>query len=147
MISNNDLTNWNPKVFQNQKELSVLSLNHNKLNSVTRKHFQYLVSLRQLSLSGNPFICTCNLLPLMQWIQHPQGVYFSGVEEYKCESPSKWARKSLLEFNISEDDCQSYLWVDIIVAVEVIYMFLVTLFTLAYRNRWYIRFVALLFIE
>ncbi len=141
VLSNNDLSNWNPTVFKKQGKLLLLTLNNNKINYVTREHFQYLVSLRELSMSGNPFICTCNLLELITWIQHPRGIYFSGVQEYRCESPKEWARKSLLDFNISEDDCQSYFWVDIIIASVVIYIFLVTVTTVAYRNRWYIRFV------
>ncbi len=141
LLSNNDLTNWNPIVFKKQQKLQVLALNHNKLTSVRRKHFQYLASLRRISLSGNPFTCTCILLSLMQWIEHPRGVYFSNVEKYTCETPKKWAQKSLLEFKITQDDCESYIWLDIIMACGILYMFWVTLLTVAYRNRWYIRFV------
>ncbi len=141
-LSNNDLTGWDANVFRNQKKLRMLTITDNKINYITKEQFQYLISLRELHMFRNPFTCTCDLLSLVQWIENPKhakGLYFGGVEDYLCESPQKWAKKPLLEFNISEDDCQSYIWFDIITAGGCLYIFIVTLSSVAYRKRWYIR--------
>ncbi len=123
-LSSNDLTGWNATVFKDLKNLKVLSITDNKITHISRDDFKYLSGLRELYLAKNPFRCTCELLSLVQWIENPRGLYFGGVEDYICESPKEWEKKVILEFNISEDDCQSYLWIDLIVAVGSIYMFL-----------------------
>ncbi len=140
-LASNDLTGWNETVFKDQKNLKILTITDNKITHISRKHFQYLVSLRELYLANNPFRCTCELLHFVQWIENPRGLYFGGIEGYMCEAPAKWAKKPLLEYDISEDDCTSYLWFDIIIAGGCIYAFLVTLSSVAYRKRWYIRYI------
>ena len=133
-LGTNDLTGWDAPVFTDQKNLTVLTVTDNKINHISRKQFKYLVALKEIYLAANPFKCTCELLSLIQWIENPRGLYFGGVEDYICNSPVKWAKKPLLEFNISEDDCQSYLWADIIIAGGCFYIFLVTLSTIGPRK-------------
>ncbi|KAF6718081.1 Platelet glycoprotein IX [Oryzias melastigma] len=71
-----------------------LHMQDNQLTSVDPGLFDPLVSLRQLSLSGNPFHCDCRIQYLRNWLLKNRHVI---SEVPTCSTPSSVAHKAITE--------------------------------------------------
>lgn len=69
-----------------------LELPYNNITYLDPDIFRGAQALRSLDLIGNNFQCTCDLLPLVNWILHNKdirGVDTVGAETYLCEGPEE----------------------------------------------------------
>ncbi|XP_069460955.1 leucine-rich repeat-containing protein 3-like isoform X3 [Ambystoma mexicanum] len=93
------------RTFSNLKNLRVLDLSYNQLSTLEADHLQPLeASLQELYLDGNPWHCTCNLLPFQLWLKKmdtkvADGMYIS------CASPDALNGKPLLELTRADMGC------------------------------------------
>ena len=61
-LEDNQLSKWHPGLFTNQTKLKTLIYARNKLTTVHRYNLEMLTSLEELDISGNTFVCNCELL-------------------------------------------------------------------------------------
>ncbi|XP_066507682.1 leucine-rich repeat-containing protein 19-like [Hoplias malabaricus] len=75
------------------KDLEVLNLSGNKLQTFQNETFSSLTKLKKLYLQGNPWNCMCPFLKLIKWMNE------SGIETEggTCTSPEQLANKSVLD--------------------------------------------------
>ena len=150
--------------FTNNKHLAVLDLSHNRLdasslaaldlsnNNITHLNLSYnaLVTLPAtlrhhidqfhdlvLDLSGNNFLCNCQHLDFLQWIQNNTAISLVNAGDHVCsDSPGNTIH------NIEVDSlyCNWY-WEQPTIAVGcslLLFLFFLTIFII-YRKRWFIR--------
>ena len=163
-LSYSHLQSIEPDAFINNKHLAVLDLSHNHLDasslaaldlsdnnikhlnlsfnalktlpSTVRYHFDQFHDL-VLDLSGNNFLCNCQHLGFLQWIQSNAAITFVYAGDHVCyDSPGNTIH------NIEVDSlyCNWY-WEQPAVAVGcslLLFLFFLTIFVL-YRKRWFIR--------
>lgn len=75
-------------------ETTDLYVQDNGLNSVTPGQFDRLMSLKKVSLSGNPFHCDCRIQYLRTWLLKNRAIV---LKEPVCVSPSSVAQKAIRE--------------------------------------------------
>lgn len=75
-------------------ETTELHLRDNHLTSVPPGLFDKFVSLKKVSLSGNPFHCDCRIQYLRDWLLRNEAVVSEGPV---CSSPSPVAQKAISE--------------------------------------------------
>ncbi|KAF7668354.1 hypothetical protein LDENG_00020420 [Lucifuga dentata] len=110
-LRSNDLQQLHPHLFSGLNTLTTLLLNDNKLQSLPEGIFQDLLridfidlknnhlktlpgeifsanrGLRHLSLSGNPWDCTCSIRGIAKWIRHNKYVV-QDREDMMCHTPT-----------------------------------------------------------
>ena len=163
-LSYSHLQSIEPDAFINNKHLAVLDLSHNHLDdsslaaldlsnnnikhlnlsfnalktlpSTVRYHFDQFHDL-VLDLSGNNFLCNCQHLGFLQWIQSNAAITFVYAGDHVCyDSPGNTIH------NIEVDSlyCNWY-WEQPAIAVGcslLLFLFFLIIFVL-YRKRWFIR--------
>ncbi|KAK5601752.1 hypothetical protein CRENBAI_020997 [Crenichthys baileyi] len=67
-MNHNELSNLPRDAFSNLKDLRSLRLNNNRFGTIAEGTFDGLVSLSHLQIFSNPFVCTCTLNWLRDWI-------------------------------------------------------------------------------
>ena len=150
--------------FINNKYLTVLDLSHNHLNAASlaaldlsnnnithlnlsfnalatlpatvRHHFDQFHDL-VLDLSGNNFLCNCQHLDFLQWIQSNTAVRFVYAGDHVCsDSPGNTIH------NIAVDSLYcSWYWEQPTIAVgcSLLLFLLFLIIFVTYRKRWFIR--------
>ncbi|KAK5863815.1 hypothetical protein PBY51_000815 [Eleginops maclovinus] len=73
-----------------------LHVQDNRLTSVSPGHFDRLVALKKVSLSGNPFHCDCRIQYLRSWLLTNRALVF---KEPICASPDSVAQKAITELS------------------------------------------------
>ncbi|XP_064832170.1 toll-like receptor 8 isoform X2 [Oncorhynchus masou masou] len=88
------------------QSLQILDLSYNQLTIINKTTFlsgpeNYM---KTLSLQGNPFQCTCDLLEFIMWIKDNKNVEIPRLaSEVTCNMPAKMRGQPMILFNI--DDC------------------------------------------
>ena len=161
-LSNANLLGIESDAFLNHKRLFVLDLSHNQLSAslssldLSQTSMKYLnlsfnqltsipISVRnqldkmedlELYLSGNMFICNCDNLAFLQWIQSSSSITFHYAGDHVCtDSPGNTIH------NIAIDSlyCDWY-WKQPVIAAGsslALTLFCLGVFT-AYKKRWFI---------
>ena len=108
-LDGNHLTEHNLTVLTRLQKLNALYLAHNDIQLPQPRLFQ-LPRLHRLSLAGNPFHCTCRLMPFRNWLLATNvsldGLHQSGA--YQCQSPPEWQGLSLQQFQLQSDTCSPH---------------------------------------
>ena len=137
-LSNNQLSKWTPGLFRDQTKLKILSMGRNKISSLDRRVIMELTSLEQLDVSNNSFLCDCELQWFTNWIQSGVFVYFGNLEKTTCGSPTQKRGKRLMDLNMDRE-CMSLMLYYIYWSMLLCYAFAVTVLTLVYRLRFYLK--------
>ncbi|XP_038127326.1 immunoglobulin superfamily containing leucine-rich repeat protein 2-like [Cyprinodon tularosa] len=105
-MNHNKLSHLPKDAFSNLKNLRSLRLNNNRFKTIAEGTFDGLVSLSHLQIFNNPFVCTCTLDWLRNWIslttisiteqslitcatpKELRGEIISKLPESKCTSPN-----------------------------------------------------------
>ncbi|XP_066057701.1 leucine-rich repeat-containing protein 26 [Chamaea fasciata] len=69
-LSNNHLTVLTPETFLPLTSLTTLNLGSNRLGELEPRVLDALPQLRALLLQDNPWVCSCDILPLWRWLSH-----------------------------------------------------------------------------
>lgn len=69
-LSSNHLTTLSPETFLPLTSLATLNLVSNKLGQLDPGVLGALPQLRAVLLRGNPWACSCDILPLWRWLSH-----------------------------------------------------------------------------
>ncbi|NXI98901.1 LRC26 protein, partial [Psophia crepitans] len=69
-LSNNYLTVLSPETFLPLTNLVKLNLGSNRLRELEPGVLRTLPQLRALLLQDNPWVCSCDILPLWRWLSH-----------------------------------------------------------------------------
>lgn len=67
-LGNNKLVSLDPELLGALPHLQTLSLHSNALTSLSSAFFENLPALHSLKLDNNPWVCTCGIHPLFQWL-------------------------------------------------------------------------------
>ncbi|XP_060106591.1 leucine-rich repeat-containing protein 26 [Heteronotia binoei] len=67
-LGNNKLVSLDPELLEALPHLQTLSLHGNALTSLSSAFFENLPALYSLKLDNNPWVCTCGIQPLFQWL-------------------------------------------------------------------------------
>lgn len=69
-LSNNYLATLSPESFLPLGSLATLNLGNNRLEELGAGVLSALPQLQELFLHGNPWVCSCSILPLWRWLGH-----------------------------------------------------------------------------
>ncbi|NXN40742.1 LRC26 protein, partial [Rhinoptilus africanus] len=69
-LSNNHLTVLTPETFLPLPSLVTLNLGSNRLEGLEPGVLRFLPQLQALFLQDNPWVCSCDILPLWRWLSH-----------------------------------------------------------------------------
>ncbi|XP_071835471.1 uncharacterized protein [Apostichopus japonicus] len=87
-ISSNNIADIDRDSFLSVSSLEVLKLDQNKLETISQGVFDNLHNLSLLTISDNPFNCTCDLLYLTDWYVKvafvPERSFSSDIAEIGC---------------------------------------------------------------
>ncbi|KAG7467579.1 hypothetical protein MATL_G00155250 [Megalops atlanticus] len=103
-LSHNRITQLCKGFLRGAKSLRVLDLSHNKLNLINQSTFESgrENSLQTLSLEGNPFHCTCDILEFILWINHNDVRIPRLATGVACDIPTERKGKGVILFDIGE---------------------------------------------
>uniref|UniRef100_UPI00358FB1E8 protein ELFN1-like n=1 Tax=Myxine glutinosa TaxID=7769 RepID=UPI00358FB1E8 len=85
-LQGNQIERVSPLAFTVTPLLHYLDLSFNRMRSPKREAFAQMAALDTLDLSRNPYLCACDLLPLLVWIRHFNGT-LRGSGRVRCASP------------------------------------------------------------
>ena len=128
--------------FKSMKGLEFLGLSANKLNTFHENTLpdNIVNGLKTLNLAGNPYICDCNLIWFIKWLNNTKIIIQQYPGSYHCVMPEYWKGKLLNTFN---EDCTEHqkLTVTIIVVISCSILVVMAIITITvYKMRWHIRY-------
>ncbi|XP_062576815.1 toll-like receptor 3 [Saccostrea cucullata] len=107
-LNNNRISKLDYMSKQTNKNLTTLWLPYNLIELVDPNSIP--PSVTNFNLKGNPFRCTCELMPYKNWIleRKLQKIVQDWQTSYHCFEPLDWKGKSLDEFKPKVTDCQPF---------------------------------------
>ena len=155
-LSNNKLSIWEPNL-TNSVQLEYLDLSYNNfqtlpldtrlmLNELDKNHFQKTFKHFSLNLLGNKLACFCENIQFLKWMTRTE-INFIDMEQYMCEFSHKKHVK--LSHNLNniiaelESECSSNIWFICCIAALTLHFTLVTMVTVLYRYRHFLKYLIL----
>ena len=128
--------------FKYMKGLTFLGLRGNKLNTFHTSTLpdNIVNELKTINLAINPYICNCDLIWFIKWLNNTKIVIQEYPHDYYCVMPESWKGKLLNSFS---EDCTEHqkLTVTIIVAISCSILVVMAITTITvYKMRWHIRY-------
>ncbi len=139
-LSNNQLTFFPAGLFEHQQRLIELAFTLNRITEIQEASMKPLKSLREVYPAMNTFSCNCDLLWFIGWMRSGS-VYFDNVNKITCRTPSVLDGTRLVDLDIWHECLATFYY--IYWGFFFSYLVLITVMTVSYRLRWYIRFVLL----
>ncbi|KAJ8417604.1 hypothetical protein AAFF_G00224470 [Aldrovandia affinis] len=87
-ISNNEIVSLPKDAFANLKELKSLRINNNKFRTIEQGTFDALILMSHLQIYNNPFICSCKLEWLRDWIAEGK-ILVQETDSVICDAPEQ----------------------------------------------------------
>ncbi|XP_048738959.2 CD180 antigen-like [Ostrea edulis] len=123
------------------KKLDHLHLMWNQIESLDPKFLPS--SVTDLNLTGNPFSCSCQLIPFVIWVKEKEFVKIQNdwhYGRYRCATPRDWEGKSLATFvrKIKPTDCapfNAYIITAIILCLLMIAIVIVTNIVIWWKRK------------
>ncbi|XP_076453390.1 toll-like receptor 4 [Babylonia areolata] len=126
-------------IFDSMKNLTVLDLNRNQIQVIRETTFSEATrqQLRSLDVSGNPFMCDCDILWFQNWLVSSPSLFSKHHRSYTCSNMDNMALKS---FTMNEQACVFSTQTNkILIACVVLFLFLLLLLSVVFQYRWHIR--------
>lgn len=107
ILTNNSIPQWHQPTFQSGK-LETLNLENNAIGYLDTDFLP--TSIKELNLKGNPFRCTCDLVPFIIWAKQNKLYHdiLNNKKQYVCDFPMDRKNKSLADFNPLPTDCRPF---------------------------------------
>ncbi|KAK2139700.1 hypothetical protein LSH36_1651g00016 [Paralvinella palmiformis] len=141
-LSGNRISILNANFFNDLRSLQSLNLAGNKLTTVQKDVIAlFPPSLNVFDFSGNPFVCTCDLLWFMQLFRNDRFKFLkNGTNDaYKCYNPPEMQGRNLTSFNITKADCTHLSFgIKLTIILSSVTSVVAILTFAVYRFRWYI---------
>nr|XP_034302016.1 toll-like receptor 1 [Crassostrea gigas] len=119
--------------------LNILLLDKNLITGINETNIP--IKIKQMSLKGNPFICTCDLVFFRKWIENNAERLLGWPNDYTCNLPQEWKGKNLADFHLSYLSCHP-INPYIIMAISIFFAVIViaTVSCIIYKKRWHIKY-------
>ncbi|KAK7112901.1 toll-like receptor 2 type-2 [Littorina saxatilis] len=126
--------------FDQLPNLRLLSIGKNRISKVSSTTFSADTQerLTGLSLGGNPFDCSCEILWFQQWMQSKPHLFkdFRNVG-YRC---ANLHNMTVSDFSINPQSClMDHNAAVLVIAFVCLYLFLFSLLTVIFGYRWHLR--------
>uniref|UniRef100_A0ABM5GIH2 Toll-like receptor 3 isoform X2 n=1 Tax=Pogona vitticeps TaxID=103695 RepID=A0ABM5GIH2_9SAUR len=127
-------------VFDNLTSLNYLLLEKNLITAVDEKVFGTVFThLKVLNMGFNPFDCTCESIAwFVNWLNSSK-IYIPQFNTYLCNTPSKYHRNMVSQFDTSPCDSAPFKLMHIVSTVSILIFISVVL--LIHFEGWRIRFL------
>lgn len=86
-MNNNEMVSIPKNAFSNLKDLRSVRINNNKFTTIVQGTFDALTAMSHLQIYHNPFICSCNLEWLRDWITK-SSISIPDQNSIVCDAPS-----------------------------------------------------------
>lgn len=103
-MNNNEMVNLPKDAFSTLKDLRSLRINHNKFTTIVQGTFSALSSMSHLQIFNNPFICSCSLEWLRDWIETTK-ISVPEPNSIVCASPEQL--KGTMVTKVPKLDCRA----------------------------------------
>ena len=155
-LSHNKLSAWEPKLI-NSVHLEYLDLSYNNiqtfpldtrlmLNKLDTDHWQNTSKHLTLNLDGNKFLCFCENIQFLKWLAASK-IHFEHLRHYTCvfiDSREVYISDNLNQIIMElEVDCSSNIWFICSSTALAVHIFLVTLTTVLFRFRHFLKYLIL----
>ncbi|XP_076357600.1 leucine-rich repeat neuronal protein 1-like [Tachypleus tridentatus] len=88
-----------PKAFIKVPNLHFLNLNNNNISAISENIVKQRTNV-QISLSGNPLLCDCNLRWIREALDNSSTVVFKESDNLLCKQPEEVSNKRLQDLNL-----------------------------------------------
>lgn len=141
ILSNNSIGVWHSIISGSQHtHLRTILLQNNEIEFVDVLYLPQNVT--KLDLSGNPFLCTCDLVPFLIWVKENHLYTATLIKEwgthYFCALPWNMRNLSLVKFNPKPTDCQpfnKYVITAMVLCCFMVLIVFVTNVVVCYKER------------
>ena len=155
-LSHNKLSTWEPNMI-NSVHLEYLDLSYNyiqtfpletrlMLSKLDTDHWQNTSKHLTLNLDGNKFLCFCNNIQFLRWLAASE-IHFEHLRHCTCvftDSTEVYISDNLNRIIMElEVECSSNIWVIFSSVALAFHIFLVTLTTVLFRFRHFLKYLIL----
>ena len=155
-LSNNKLSRWKPNLI-NSVQLEYLDFSYNNfqtlpldtrlmLNELDKNHFKNTSKHFSINLLANELTCFCENIQFLKWMTRTK-INFIYLEQYTCQFSDTTMVQ--LSHNLNdiiaelESECSSNIWFICSIAALGIHFTLVTLTTVLFRYRHFLKYLIL----
>ena len=139
LFYDNEMTSLPDGVFDALPNLSHVYLGGNRLNTISEKTFgpDTRARLVKLDLSGNQFLCTCDLLWFRNWLVSDASKFTPSRYSYRCKNlPGLTVQEFFMARQACLLDRHVYGFIVVVVSILILSM---TLTSSLFRFRWHLR--------
>ncbi|KAJ7993521.1 hypothetical protein DPEC_G00273270 [Dallia pectoralis] len=103
-LNDNRLHALSRDIFKGNPRLNVVNLGNNSFQTFQSDILSPIVELRSVTLSGNPWNCTCDIRDMAGWVRQNEGMV-TDLTEVKCNSPFTLKERPLRSLSEEEFQC------------------------------------------
>ncbi|XP_062606738.1 toll-like receptor 2 [Saccostrea cucullata] len=120
-------------------KLKTLLLDYNLITTLNKTNLP--AHIEHISLKGNPFLCTCDLVWFRDWIQNHSHQLLGWPKQYVCHLPQEWIGRNLADFHLSFEFCHPFnAYILVAISVSFAVFIIVIVSCVLYQKRWHIKY-------
>ncbi|KAK3091737.1 hypothetical protein FSP39_022260 [Pinctada imbricata] len=140
----NAISQWNQDIFRRLLKLTYINFSSNRITVVNESSFpsNILKQLRHLSLSNNPFACTCDNYWFVKWAEGNKALLRGEYpHKYLCYTPPSLNNEPLSSYNPTYLQCHGLepYQMAIVLASSFLLVFIIAVI-LYKRYKWHLRY-------